>query len=152
MPSWTGTVVWKASGMRVTTRASTKPISAMNRPIPTEIATLSCWGTAWKTALRKPVSTSTRITMPSRTTRPIAAPHVDWRAIELATKALRPRPVASASGKLAKPPIAMVRTPATSAVPAAMAGMPLPGSAPPPRKAPVESGTKPRISGFSTMM
>ena len=151
-PSWTGTVVWKASGMRVTTRASTKPMRAMNRPIPTEIATLSCCGTAWKTALRKPVSTSSRIRMPSSTTSPIAASQVDWRAIVLATNALRPRPVARASGKLANPPMAMVSTPATSAVPAAMAGMPLPGSAPPPRKAPVESGTKPRMSGLSTMM
>ena len=133
-PSWTGTVVWKASGMRVTTRASTKPMRAMNRPIPTEIATLSCCGTAWKTALRKPVSTSSRITMPSSTTRPIAAPQVDWRAIVLATNALRPSPVARASGKLANPPMAMVSTPATSAVPAAMAGMPLPGSAPPPEE------------------
>ena len=145
-------MVWNASGMRVMKRASTKPMSAMKRPIPTEIATLSCCGTAWKTALRKPVSTSTRMTMPSRTTRPIASPQVDWRAMELATKALRPRPVASASGKLATPPMRMVSRPATSAVPAAMAGMPLPGSLPPPRNAPVESGTKPRISGLSTMM
>ena len=91
-PSWTGTVVWTASGMRVTKPASTKPMRAMNRPIPTEIATLSCCGTAWKTALRKPVSTSTRITMPSSTTRPIASPQVDWRAIVLATNALRPEP------------------------------------------------------------
>ena len=60
--------------------------------------------------------------------------------------------MARASGKLANPPMTMVSTPATSAVPAAMAGMPLPGSAPPPRKAPVESGTKPRMSGLSTMM
>ena len=49
-PSCTGTVVCAASGMRVTNPASTKPISAMKRPIPTEIATLSCVGTAWKTA------------------------------------------------------------------------------------------------------
>ena len=145
-------MVWKASGIRVTNRASTKPMSAMNSPMPTEMATLSGWGTAWKTALRKPVSTSSRITMPSSTTRPMASPHVDWRAIVLATNALRPSPVARARGKLAKPPIRIVSTPATSAVPAAIAGMPLPGSAPPPRKAPVESGTKPRMSGFSTMM
>ena len=39
--------------------------------------------------------------MPSSTTSPIASAQVDWRAIELATNALRPRPVASASGKLA---------------------------------------------------
>ncbi len=87
-----------ASGMRRTKPASTKPISAMNRPMPTEIATLSCAGTAWKTAFRKPVSTSTRITRPSITTRPIASAQVIWLAIEKATKAFRPRPVASASG------------------------------------------------------
>ena len=140
-PSWTGTVVPNASGMRVTTRASTKPISAMKSPIPTEMATLSCWGTAWNTARRNPVRTSARMMMPSRTTSPIAAPQVVCRAIEFATNALSPSPVARARGKLAKPPIAMVRTPATSAVPAAIAGMPLPGSMPPPRYWPVESGT-----------
>ena len=44
MPSWTGTVVFAASGIRRTKPASTKPISAMNRPMPTEIATLSWAG------------------------------------------------------------------------------------------------------------
>ena len=101
LPSWTGTVVWKASGMRVTKPASTKPIRAMKRPMPTEIAIFSCWGTAWKTALRKPVSTRTRMMRPSSTIRPIASAQVDRVAMALATNALRPRPVASASGKLA---------------------------------------------------
>ena len=87
-----------ASGIRRTKPASTKPISAMNRPMPTEIATLSWAGTAWKTASRKPVSTSTRITRPSITTRPIASAQVIWLAIENATNAFRPSPVASASG------------------------------------------------------
>ena len=49
-PSWTGTVVFAASGIRRTKPASTKPISAMNRPMPTEIAIFSWAGTAWKTA------------------------------------------------------------------------------------------------------
>ena len=44
MPSWTGTVVCAASGIRRTKPASTKPMSAMNRPMPTEIATFSCGG------------------------------------------------------------------------------------------------------------
>ena len=61
----TGTVVSAASGMRRTKPASTKPIRAMNRPMPTEIAILSWAGTAWKTASRKPVSTSTRMIRPS---------------------------------------------------------------------------------------
>ncbi len=103
----------------------------MNSPIPTEIATLSCVGTAWKTAVRKPVSTSTRIAMPSRTTSPIASSQVDCDAIATATKALRPSPVASASGKLATAPIRIVSTPATRAVPAAIAARL--GSVPPPR-------------------
>ena len=62
-----------ASGLRRTKPASTRPISAMNRPMPTLIAILSCAGTAWNTAVRKPVSTSTRMTSPSSTTRPIAS-------------------------------------------------------------------------------
>ncbi len=44
---------------------------------------------------------------PSSTTRPIASAHVIWLAIEYATNALRPSPVASASGKLATAPIRM---------------------------------------------
>ena len=70
----------------------------MNSPMPTEMATLSCTGTAWKTAVRKPVSTRTRMMTPSMTTRPIASAQVIWVAMENATKALRPSPVASASG------------------------------------------------------
>ena len=98
LPSWTGTVVFAASGIRRTNPASTKPISAMNRPMPTEIATFSWPGTAWKTAWRKPVSTSTRISRPSSTTRPIASAQVICEAMERATKAFRPSPVARASG------------------------------------------------------
>ena len=95
MPSSTGT---GPAPVRRTKPASTRPMSAMNRPMPTEIATFSWAGTAWKTAVRKPVSTSTRMTRPSSTTRPIASAQVIWLAIENATKALSPRPVASASG------------------------------------------------------
>ncbi len=91
-PSWTGTVVCCASGRRVTNPASTKPISAMKRPMPTEIAILSCCGTAWKTAVRNPVSTSTRITMPSSTTRPIASAQVDWVAIDDRDEGVEPEP------------------------------------------------------------
>ena len=66
--------------------------------MPTEIATLSWVGTAWKTAVRNPVSTSTRMMTPSMTTRPMASAQVIWLATENATNALRPSPVASASG------------------------------------------------------
>ena len=140
------------SGIRRTKPASTNPISAMKSPMPTEMATLSWRGTAWKTASRNPVSTSTRIRTPSITTRPMASAQVICEATATARNALRPRPVAIASGKLATAPIAMVRTPATSAVPAAMAATPLPRTSPPPRYMPSTSGAKPRISGLSATM
>ena len=70
----------------------------MNRPMPTLMAVLSWLGTAWKTAARKPVSTSTRMISPSSTIRPIASAHDIPEAIVNATKAFRPNPVASASG------------------------------------------------------
>jgi len=66
------------------------------------------------------------------------------------TKALRPSPAASASGKLANTPIRMVSTPATSAVAAATKARF--GASPPPRKWPSASFWVPMISGFSTMM
>ena len=143
-------MVLAASGMRRTKPASTKPIRAMNRPMPTEMAIFSWAGTAWKTASRKPVSTSTRMTTPSITIRPIASAQVIWEAMEKATNAFRPRPVASASGKFATTPIRMVITPATSAVPAAIAAR-FPAESPP-RKAPSSSWANPRIRGFSTTM
>ena len=52
--------------------ASARPISAMNRPMPTEMAERSTRGTASKTALRKPVSTRIVIARPSQNTRPMA--------------------------------------------------------------------------------
>ena len=150
MPKPTGTVVLAASGSRRTQPASTSPMSAMNRPIPTLIAVLSSDGTAWNTAERKPVSTSTRMIRPSSTTSPIASAQVIPDAIENATKALSPRPVASASGKLATTPIRIVSRPATSAVAAAIIARL--GASPPPRNWPSASCAKPRMSGFSTMM
>ena len=95
MPSSTGT---GPVPVRRTKPASTRPMSAMNRPMPTEIATLSALGTAWNTAVRKPVSTRTRMTRPSSTMTPMASAQVIWLAIENATKALSPSPVARASG------------------------------------------------------
>ena len=95
MPSSSGT---GPAPVRRTNPASKNPISAMNSPIPTLIAIFSSAGMAWKTALRKPVSTSTKMIRPSRTTSPMASAQVIPEAIENATKALSPRPVASASG------------------------------------------------------
>ena len=125
----------------------------MNRPIPTEIAVFSWVGTARNTAVRNPVRTSAVMMTPSRTTSPIASAQVICGsfAIPKATKALSPRPVASASGKFATRPMTMVITPATSAVAAATLSL-AESMSPPPRKAPVPSFWVPMISGLSTTM
>ena len=106
-------------GVLLTKPASTRPIRAIKRPIPTEIAILSEVGMALKTATRNPVKTRTRINTPSINTKPIACSQVEFLAMDTATKVFNPKPVASANGKLATAPISMVRMPATSAVPAA---------------------------------
>lgn len=97
-------------------------MKAMNRPMPTLMAVFSHVGTALNTACRNPVSTRTVMMMPSRTTMPIASCQAIFgsTAMEKATTALMPRPVARASGKLAHTPMRMVMTPATRAVVAAM--------------------------------
>ena len=97
MPSSTG--VAAPAGVR-TNPASTRPMTVMNRPMPTLIAVFSWVGTARKTACRKPVSTSSRMMMPSMTTRPMASGHVipGSLATPNARNALSPSPVASASG------------------------------------------------------
>ena len=77
-PSCTGT---GPVPVRRTKPESTRPIKAMKRPIPTEIAYLSCCGTALKTAVLKPVRTRTVMIKPSRTTRPIASAHVIFDAM-----------------------------------------------------------------------
>ena len=80
----------------------------------------------------------------------MASAQLICEAIENATNAFSPRPVASASGKLATTPIRIVSTPATRAVAAATSARF--GVEPPPRKLPSASGTVPMISGFSTTM
>ena len=140
-----------AAGRR-TMPASTSPMNAMNRPMPTLIAIFSCSGTASNTAFRNPVSTSTRMTRPSSTTRPIASAQVILVAIENATNAFSPNPVASASGKFARTPMRMVTTPATSAVATATFAIDTSGLVPPPTSCPSPSLTVPMISGFSTTM
>ena len=96
-PSSTGT--GPVDGLRMMPE-STRPMIVMNRPIPTLMAVFSGAGMAWKTALRKPVSTRTVMMIPSRTIRPMASAQVmpGSLAMPKVTKALRPRPVASASG------------------------------------------------------
>ncbi len=94
-PSSTGT---GPAPVRRTKPASTKPMSAMNRPMPTPIAVLSCIGMALKMTRRRPTRTSSRMTSPSSTTRPIASAQLICDAIENVTKALSPSPVATANG------------------------------------------------------
>ena len=91
-----------------------------------------------------------RIIIPSRTTNPIACAHVEFFAIDTATKVLSPSPVASANGKLATAPMRIVNTPATNAVPAATIMIAFVLS-PPPMKAPVPSVVA-KISGLSATM
>ena len=146
-PSCTGT--GPAPVLR-TKPESTKPIKAMNNPIPTEIAIFNCEGTALKTAVLNPVKTKTVMMIPSRTTRPIASCHDIFEAIPTATKVFSPRPVASANGKLATTPIKMDITPAIKAVAAATNARL--GASPPPRYFPSPSFARPMISGFSATM
>src|SRR6266542_1244003 len=98
MPSCTGTGVLAASGMRRTKPASTSPMNAMNRPMPTLMDCLRASGMASITAWRRPVATSTVISRPSSTTRPIASGQDIWPASWKATTALSPRPAAMANG------------------------------------------------------
>ncbi len=108
--------------------ASMKPMNRMNRPIPTPIARLSESGTARITASRRPTRTRIVTRMPSRTMTPIAPAGVSplVRTSPKATAPLMPRPAARAIGAFAKTPMAMVTTPATSAVAAAAAGTGIP--------------------------
>ena len=135
-----------------TTPASTRPMIVMKRPMPTPMAYFSCSGTARKTAERKPVRTSSSMMMPSMTTRPMASAQVICGARVKATKPLRPRPAASATGKRPTMPMMMERSPATKAVAAATMVMALTTSVPPPTKLPFMSFAVPMMSGLSTTM
>ncbi len=98
---------------------STRPMNAMNRPMPTVIAALSCAGTAVKIIVRMPVSARITITTPLMTTRPIASAQVTWCTTLTARNELIPRPAAMPNGRFATRPIAIVITPATRPVAAA---------------------------------
>ena len=137
-------------GVLLTNPASTRPMRAMNRPIPTEIATFRAVGMALNTAILKPVRTRIRIKIPSIRTNPIACAQVAFFAIETATKVFKPRPVARARGKLAIAPMRIVRIPATSAVPAATIMIALVLS-PPPMNCPAPSVVA-RMSGLRATM
>ena len=94
--------------------ASARPISAMNRPKPTEIAWRRTTGIASMIASRKPQTTSSKMTMPSRKMTPMATRQSPSHTVVVmpATMALMPRPDAQASGRLAKTPMQMVMMPA----------------------------------------
>ncbi len=84
----------------VTTPAFTRPISAMNAPMPIPIARLRSIGIAFRTASRTPVRTRTVMTTPSTTMTPIACGNESpFAATSVkATKAFSPNPAASANG------------------------------------------------------
>ena len=112
--------------------ASTKPISAMNRPMPAPIEYLSESGTAWKIAVRNPVSTKSKIMKPSMITKPNACGQVINGARPKAKNPFRPKPAAIAIGKRPYTPMKIVMMPATSAVAAATNAIEVPMSWPPP--------------------
>ena len=62
------------------TPASASPMMVRKKPMPTAIAVFSCGGIASKTARRKPVSTSTVISRPSSTIRPMISGQESWVA------------------------------------------------------------------------
>ncbi len=78
----------------------TNPMNRMNKPMPTAIASLRLFGTAFMTASRKPARTRIVTRMPSSTMTPMAPcgvrplPITNWNA----TAALMPSPVAIAIG------------------------------------------------------
>ena len=105
-----------------------RPIIAIKRPRPTEIAWRSDTGIAFMIASRSPQRTSKRIARPSIKITAIAAcqsPLVIWERVK-ATTALTPIPEAQASGLFEKSPIQIVITPAPIhvAVIAALKGIP----------------------------
>ena len=126
IPRLTGTVVCAASGTRVTNPPSTRPIMAMNMPMPTPIAAFIDCGMASKTAVRKPEMASRTMMMPSMTTRPMDSCQVSPLVATMLTptKVFIPKPAAMAKGYLAMAPKRIDMTPATSAVAAATCGTP----------------------------
>ena len=108
--------------VEVTKPASTKPMNAMNRPMPTVIASFSWIGTALKIMRRRPVAASSTMMRPLMTTRPIASGQVTWPTTDTARNELMPRPAAKANGRRVTRPNSTVMTPAVSAVTAATCG------------------------------
>ncbi len=97
-------------------------MKAMNRPMPTVIASFSWIGTALKIMRRSPVAASSTMMRPLMTTSPIASGHVTWPTTDTARNELMPSPAANAKGSRVTSPNSTVITPAVSAVTAATCG------------------------------
>ena len=119
-------------------------MKAMNRPMPTVIATFSAWGTALKMAVRMPVAPRTTMMTPLMTVSPIASGQVTSPTTETARKEFMPRPAARAKGRRATTPKRMVMTPATRPVTAVSWAKS--------SELPTTSSDPPRMSGLSTTM
>src|SRR5699024_299380 len=126
----------------VTNPEFTKPMKAINKPMPTVIATFRACGTALKIAVQIPVAPRTTITAPLMTTNPIASGQVTSCTTETARKLFIPSPAAKAKGNLATTPKRIVITPATRPVTAVSCAKS--------RLPPSTSAEPPRISGLST--
>ena len=111
----------EACFVEVTKPAFTNPMKAMNRPMPTVMASLSCTGTASKMSLRRPVAASRTMMTPLIMTSAIASAQVTEPTTVKARNALMPRPAANANGSRVISPNRIVMTPAVSAVAAATA-------------------------------
>ena len=140
-PSCTGT---GGTAVRLTKPASTRPMKAMNSPMPTLIACLRANGIASRIVCRSPVRTSSTMPKPSITTRPIASGQVMVGARVKATREFRPSPVAMASGRLPTMPMSAVMTAATRAVEVVSCATD--------STCPCMSLALPRMIGFSTTM
>ena len=120
------------------------PMNAMNRPMPTVIASFSCTGTASKIIFRSPVAASSTMITPLMTTRAMASGQVtSWMTLN-ARNALMPRPAANPNGRRVTSPNRIVMTPAVRAVTAP--------TAPNARVLPAMSSLPDRMIGFSTTM
>ncbi len=110
--------------------ASVRPIIAMKRPRPTEIAWRKTTGMASMMASRKPHMTSSKITMPSRKMTPMAMCQSPPHSVVVmpATIALMPRPDAQASGRFEKRPMQTVMMPAPTQVAQASASESMPAA------------------------
>ena len=115
-PSCTGGA---AMPLERTKPESTRPMNAMNRPMPTVMAVFSGAGTALKIISRRLVADSSTMMRPLMTTSPMASAQVTWPTTLTARNELMPSPAANPNGRFATTPNRMVITPAVRPVTAA---------------------------------